>query len=223
MSDIGEQKMGRANSEKQPLLVALTGGVASGKTTVSDRLSEKGVPVVDTDSISRSMVAPGTSGLEQVASEFGDDILDSSGALDRRALRERIFAHPEQRDKLEAILHPLIEREARKQISQHGNAEYVVLVVPLLVETGIFPEADRIVVVDVPESLQIRRLVERDGIDRDRAASMLSAQATRSQRLESATDVIDNSGSLEDLLQSADELHDRLVRLSRRRDPPCSS
>ncbi|NBD95934.1 MAG: dephospho-CoA kinase [Gammaproteobacteria bacterium] len=209
--------MSQASSENRPLLVALTGGVASGKTTVSDRLAEKGVPVVDTDSIARNIVAPGTPGLEQVVDAFGNDILDLSGELDRRALRDRVFAHPEQRERLEAILHPLIEREARNRISQYADADYVVLVVPLLVETGLFPDADRIVVVDVPEPCQIRRLIERDGVDRDGAAAMLSAQATRSQRLEVATDVVDNSGSLEELLHATDELHDRLTTFSRRR------
>lgn len=207
----------RAGEHAQPLLVALTGGVASGKTSVSDHLSEKGVPIVDTDLIAREVVAPGSSGLDAIVDEFGPEILGASGALDRRALRERIFARPEQREKLEAILHPIIEREARRQIRRHDAVEYVVLVVPLLIESGLFKDADRIVVVDVPESLQIQRLLERDGVDRAQAEAMLSAQASRSERLAVATDVIDNSGSFDELVQAIDELHEQLTALSRRR------
>jgi dephospho-CoA kinase len=199
------------------MLVALTGGVASGKTSVSDRLSDKGVPVVDTDLIAREVVTPGSPGLDEVVAAFGSDILDASGALDRRALRERVFARPERREKLESILHPLIEQEARRQIALHGEADYVVLVVPLLVESGLFTDADRVVVVDVPESVQIERLVERDNVDRSQAEAMLAAQATRSSRVAAATDVLDNSGSIEELIRATDELHEKLTRLSRRR------
>lgn len=199
------------------MLVALTGGVASGKTSVSDRLAENGVPVVDTDRIARQVVAPGSAGLKQVTRAFGAEILDASGALDRHSLRERIFARPQQRVKLENILHPLIEKEARRQIARLDDADYVVLVVPLLVESGLFGDADRVVVVDLPESLQVERLLARDGVDRRQAESMLSAQAKRSERLAAATDVIDNSGSLDELMQAADELHRRLSALSRRR------
>lgn len=201
----------------RPLLVALTGGVASGKTRVSDRLGKLGVPVVDTDLIAREVVAPGSDGLRQVVSSFGAELLDSSGRLDRDALRRRVFADPHQRKRLEALLHPLIEREARQQIARHEHADYVVLVVPLLVESGLFTDADRIVVVDVPEALQIRRLKERDGLDDTQAEAMLAAQAKRSERLEAATDIIDNSGSLDALDQATDELHERLKSLSRRR------
>lgn len=199
------------------MLVALTGGVASGKTSVSDRLAAQGVPVVDTDLIARQVVAPGSPGLDRVVEAFGPDILDASGDLDRRALRERIFARPELRERLEAILHPLIETEARRQVAAHHQADYVVLVVPLLVESGLFTDADRVVVVDVPETVQIDRLLERDNVDHHQAESMLAAQASRSDRLAAATDVLDNSGSIEDLMQATDRLHGKLMRLSRHR------
>lgn len=199
------------------MLVALTGGVASGKTSVSDRLSDKGVPVVDTDLIAREVVMPGSPGLDEVVTAFGSEVLDASGTLDRRALRESVFARPERREKLESILHPLIEKEARRQIALHREADYVVLVVPLLVESGLFTDADRVVVVDVPESVQVERLVERDNVDRSQAEAMLAAQATRSSRTAAATDVLDNSGSIEELMRATDELHEKLSRLSRRR------
>ncbi len=200
-----------------PMLVALTGGVASGKTSVSDRLAERGAAVVDTDLIARQVVAPGSPGLEEVEKAFGAEILDSTGGLDRRALREMIFTDPQQRTRLEGILHPLIEKEARRQIARLEDAPYVVLVVPLLVESGLFDDAERVVVVDLPVALQIERLLERDGVDRQQAESMLSAQAKRSQRLAVATDVIDNSGSLDDLMRATDDLHRRLTAISRRR------
>lgn len=209
--------MNQPDQHDPPLLVALTGGVASGKTSVSNRLAENGAPVVDTDLIAREVIAPGSDGLDQLVEEFGPEILDDDGTLDRRMMRERIFEQPLQRERLEAVLHPLIEREARRRIAQHQDADYVVLVVPLLVESGLFGDADRVVVVDVPESIQIQRLLERDGIDRAMAESMLSAQATREKRLASADEVIDNSGSLKELRQAIDELHERLTALSRRR------
>lgn len=208
--------MKQQEESDRPLLVALTGGVASGKTSVSNRLAERGVPVVDTDLIARHVVAPGSQGLKELVDAFGREILDPEGALDRRKMRERVFDRPGQRQRLEAILHPLIEREARHQVAAHQNADYVILVVPLLVESGLFRDADQVVVVDVPEQVQVRRLLERDGIDLARAESILAAQASRPERLAVADEVIDNGGSLEDLLEAADELHERLQTLSRR-------
>lgn len=198
---------------RRPLLVALTGGVASGKTAVSDRLARRGAPVVDTDVIARAVVEPGSEGLEAVVEAFGEEVLDSGGGLDRRMLRERVFSDDRERERLERILHPRIEREARRQIAEHADASYVVLVVPLLVESGLFHDAERIVVVDAPDEARIRRLRERDGVDRRRAEAMLAAQAGREERLARATDVIDNSGSPEQLLAQVDRLHEKLTSL----------
>lgn len=199
-----------------PLLVALTGGVASGKTAVSDRLARKGVPVIDTDQIAREVVLPGTPGLQAVVEAFGDAVLDRNGNLDRVGLRQRVFGDARARERLEAILHPLIESAARQRIDQHRDAAYVLVVVPLLVETGVFADADRVVVVDVPASTQIERLMARDGMTRKRAEQMIAAQADREQRLAAATDIIDNDGSLDALKQRTDSLHERLLALSRR-------
>lgn len=198
------------------MLIALTGGIASGKTLVSDRLASKGVPVVDTDRIAREVVQPESTGLAAVVEAFGPDILDRHGVLDRSTMRERVFADPAGRERLESILHPLIEHEARRQVDAHSDADYVLLVVPLLVESGLFEDADRVVVVDVPESIQIERLTARDGIDETQARSMLSAQAGREERLAAADDVIDNSGSRAELNAAVDELHERLTAISRR-------
>lgn len=204
-----------AEERHRPLLVALTGGVASGKTLVSDHLARKGVPIVDTDVIAREIVEPGRPGLDRLVDEFGPGILDERGRLDRRAMREAVFSDPERRKRLEALLHPLIEREARRQIAARPRGDYVVVVVPLLVESGLFGDADRVVVVDVPEADQIRRLVERDGVEESQARAMLDAQASREARLQAATDVIPNESSIDALLLATDELHERLVSISR--------
>ena len=176
-------------------IVALTGGIASGKTAVSDAFVALGVPVVDTDVIARRVVAPGSEGLQALVAEFGEEFLTEDGALDRNKLREIIFMESESRERLEAILHPRIAAEARRQI-ESLETPYAILVAPLLVETGVFEDADRVLVVDVPESVQIERLSYRDGASEEQARAALAAQASRQERLARADDVIENTGSL---------------------------
>ncbi|SRR6056297_2427891 len=195
-------------------VIALTGGIASGKTAVSDRFSALGASVVDTDCIAREVVAPDSAGLARVVEAFGDTVLAASGELDRLALRDRIFDDAAARARLEGILHPLIEARARDAI-RAADGPYVVLVVPLLIETGLFGDADRVLVVDVPRAVQLERLTARDGVTPDQARAALAAQATREQRLAVADDVIDNSGALEAL----DEQVARLDHAYRGRDP----
>ncbi|MBY6203607.1 dephospho-CoA kinase [Halomonas denitrificans] len=197
-----------------PRVIALTGGIASGKTAVSDRFAALGVPVVDTDLLARDVVAPGTPGLDDVVEAFGAELLDETGALDRRALRERIFGDADARRRLESLLHPRIVQAARQAIERAGSdpqVRYVVLVVPLLVETGLFEDADRVLVVDVPETLQLERLAARDGVGVEQARAAVAAQATREQRLAVADDVIDNTGSLDALDEEVERL-DRQYR-----------
>jgi dephospho-CoA kinase len=210
------------DQRRRPMVVVLTGGIASGKTAVSDRLAEHGVPIIDTDVIARQIVEPGQEGLTAVVEAFGPDMLDASGRLDRAALRERVFDDAEARTQLERLLHPRIIRAAEARIAEHAGADYVVVVVPLFVETGSFADADRVVVVDVPESHQIERLMARDGVDRARAESMLAAQADRRERLAVADEVVDNSGTLEALGSQVAALHSRLAEVSRspRRSTP---
>ena len=187
------------------LVVALTGGIASGKTAVSDAFAALGVPVIDTDLIAREVVAPGSPGLAEVVAAFGASSRAPDGSLNRAALRQIIFTNAGARARLEAILHPRIATEARRRL-QTVQHPYCILVVPLLVESGLFENADRILVVDVPEALQIQRLMRRDGADRDQAEAALSAQISREQRLARADDVIDNSASLVELQTSVAEL-----------------
>lgn len=197
--------------EDTPLVVVLTGGVASGKTAVSDHLAELGVPVMDTDVIAREVVRPGEPGLAQIVETFGRDVLDANGELDRRKLRREIFSDEKKRRRLEGILHPLIEARTRERIRKAADHAYVVVVVPLLVETGVFGDADAVVVVDVPERLQIERLMERDDMTADQAQAMLDAQAGRDERLAIADFVIDNSGARDRLRKEVERLHGLLV------------
>jgi dephospho-CoA kinase len=197
----------------RPWVLGLTGGIASGKSTVADRFAALGADVIDTDQLARAVVAPGTPGLDELVSVFGREVLDPTGALDRRAMRARIFADPSARARLEALLHPLIEAEARRRIAA-SRAPYVVLVVPLLAEVGRYDFIDRVLVVDLPSELQRQRLVQRDDITVALAEAMLAAQAPRPARLAIADDVIDNSADRAALLAAVDALHPRYLELA---------
>jgi len=219
----GTSASGRSDTQSgSPMLVVLTGGVASGKSAVSDILEKLGVPVVDTDVIARQVVAPASPGLARVVAEFGTGVLHENGTLDRSRLGKLVFSSPSRRARLEAILHPLIEKQARHEIAQHARADYVLLVVPLLVESGLFDDAERIVVVDVSEQIQIERLMRRSGLDEKQARAVLDAQASRARRLAVADHVIDNSASLEKLRDRVADLHRQLLHSSKSRFYPVS-
>jgi len=195
------------------LRVGLTGGIASGKSTVARRFMELGVPVIDADVAARAVVAPGTPGLTQVIERFGPGVLAENGELNRRALRERIFRDPGLRRELEAILHPLIRADMERSAEAAVGA-YIVMAIPLLVEGGPSDRVDRILVVDVDEDLQIQRVMARDGGSKDQARAILESQASRSARLAVADDVLTNTGTVTDLRQAVDVLHRRYLRLA---------
>lgn len=201
------------NDNVKTMVIALTGGVASGKTAVSNRFAELGAPVVDTDVIAREVVARGSGGLAAIKAEFGAEMITGEGTLDRAALRRKIFDEPGARTRLEDILHPRIAEESRRQLAGL-EAPYAVLVVPLLVESGLFSDADRVLVVDVPESVQIERLMQRDGSTREQAEAMLAAQASREQRLAKADDVVENNGTLAELNARVDQLDRKYRKLA---------
>ncbi len=182
----------------RPLRIGLTGGIASGKTTVANLFAALGVPVLDTDQIARDVVEPGQPALGQVVAAFGPDILGPDGRLDRPALRARVFADPDSRKRLEAILHPAIRAELARQAEAAGGP-YQVWVIPLLVEGGQVDRVDRILVVDCPEEIQLARVMARDGETPESARAILAAQASREQRLAAADDVIVNDGTEADL------------------------
>ena len=197
------------------LIVGLTGGIASGKTTVSDAFAELGACVVDTDRGAREVVAPGQPGLKEVADAFGHGILRPDGTLDRARLRELVFRDPPARQRLEAVLHPRIRDWALQRIHQ-ATGPYVILVVPLLVESGALREVvSRVLVVDVPEAVQLARLRQRDGASEAQARSILAAQASRSERLAIADDVLVNDADTDTLRRRVEALHRRYLSLTR--------
>jgi dephospho-CoA kinase len=196
------------------LRVGLTGGIASGKSTVANLFSARGAAVLDTDVIAREVVVPGSHGLAALVAAQGGGILDDEGRLDRAELRRRIFADAATRREVESILHPEIVRELERQAAL-AQGPYQVLVIPLLVEAGLEHIVNRVLVVDCPEEEQIRRLMARDGASREDALRMLDSQATRERRLAAADDVIDNGGAATDLEARVAELDRRYRELAR--------
>jgi dephospho-CoA kinase len=198
---------------EKSLRIALTGGIASGKSRVADLFAELGVPVIDTDLIARQVVEPGLPALADVVEAFGPGVLDADGRLDRRRLRELIFSDAAARQRLEAILHPAIRAELERQ-SHAASGPYQVLVIPLLTEGGRRDHVDRVLVVDAPESLQVERLMKRDSVTREQALASLAAQARRAARLAIADDVIINTGTAEELRGKVAALHEQYLHLA---------
>lgn len=196
-------------------MVALTGGIASGKSAVAEIFSQLGAPVLDTDQIARDVVEPGTPTLGKLVDEFGTDILDANGRLDRARMRARVFADPAQRKRLEAITHPAIRDELAAR-SQRARGPYQVHVIPLLIEGGRSDLYDRILVVDTGEAEQLKRLLARDGSNLELAQQILAAQVSREDRLDAADDVIVNTGTLQDLRQFVQTLHRNYTMLAER-------
>ncbi len=191
--------------------VGLTGGIASGKTTVADLLASHGAQIIDTDIIAREVVEPGMPALDEIRAAFGDDVFHEDERLDRRALRSRIFADPAARAQLEGILHPKI-RDATLREAATPDGPYQVIVVPLLTGSELAAAMDRILVVDCEESTQVARLLARDAESEDQARRILAAQASREERLAIADDVIMNDGSLDELESAVLELHEDYLR-----------
>lgn len=194
--------------------VALTGGIGSGKSTVADAFSHLGVNVIDADIIARQVVEPGTPGLNAIAQRFGPQILNKDGTLNRRALREHIFAHAEDKNWLNALLHPQIQQETRRQM-QLATSSYILWVVPLLVENRLSAKADRVLVVDVPKETQIARTMLRDRVSRQHAEHILAAQATaRAAPCPLPDDVIENMGSPDAIASAVARLHAKYQQLA---------
>jgi dephospho-CoA kinase len=194
------------------LRVGLTGGIGSGKSEVSRRLAAQGAVLIDADQISREMVEPGTSGLAEIVTEFGPDVLLPDGSLNRPRLGEIIFGDPARREKLNAIIHPRVR--ARSQELEDAAEENAIVVqdVPLLTENNLVSLFDLVVVVDVPTRIQLDRLVKNRAMTREQARSRIEAQASRADRLAIASIVIDNSGSLAELDRQVGDLWTELRR-----------
>jgi dephospho-CoA kinase len=198
-----------------PFTIALTGGIASGKSAAAQRFHDLGVDVFDADTIARELVAYGSAALAEIVAAFGEWVLDADGALDRRGVRALVFADAKARHTLEAILHPRVRTRLRECVQQ-ARSPYALLVIPLLAESGHYGWADRVLAVDVPREVQRARLIARDGVAPDLADAILDAQASREQRLAIADDVIGNTGTLAELDARIDALHARYLGFVRR-------
>jgi dephospho-CoA kinase len=198
------------------LVVGLTGGIGSGKSAVAERFAALGVPVIDADLIARELVRPGSPALGQLARRFGPRVL-RSGELDRAYLRELVFRDPGQRQRLEAVLHPLIRQEIQLRIAACG-APYCIVVIPLLFETGQTDLVDRVLVVDAPAEVQVQRTRDRDGVSADQVRAILAAQVDRDARLRQADDILVNDGALEGLDQQVARLHTKYLNLAQTAD-----
>ncbi len=205
-----------AAGDNHPYTVALTGGIASGKTLISDEFARLGVPVIDTDIIAREIVEPGQPALKEIESIFGPGIIDANGRLERAELRALIFSDPKARKKLESILHPRIRLQAGEAIAKLTSA-YCILVIPLLAKRDAYPYLDRILVVDVEPETQINRLMARDNNSRKLAEQALASQLNREQRLKIADDILDNSGSPEQARLEVSRLNRKYLSLAENR------
>ncbi len=203
-------------SKTAPWRVALTGGIASGKSTVAALFAELGVPIIDLDLIAREVVAPGTALLAQVFARFGSALRRADGDLDRRALRELVFRDSGARRDLEALLHPAISARAAEQ-SARAAGPYQIVVIPLLAETGAASEYERVLLVDCDEATQRARLARRDGMSPALVDAALASQVTRAARRALAADVIDNSDGIDELRLQVPSLHRRYLELAQRR------
>ena len=198
--------------------IGLTGGIGSGKSKVADLFVEHGAALVDTDEIAHRLTAPGGAAIAAIRTAFGDEVIAPDGRMDRAAMRALVFAAPARRKALEGILHPLIQATVHDELSRLAEADlasrppYILIAVPLLVESGHWlHRVDRVLVVDCPEEVQVARVMARSGLSEAQVRGIMSAQASRAQRLAVAHAVIDNGGSLADTAAQVDRLHARFL------------
>lgn len=196
------------------LTVGLTGGIASGKTTVSNLFAELGVPIIDADVLSRNLLDPGEKAYTQVIQHFGESIVTEDQRIDRKRLRQLIFTQPEEKHWIETMLHPLIYQRCHQAIQKHASAAYLLLVVPLLFESNFQTLVDRICVVSCPAEIQLERLVKRDHIEAELAGKMIAQQLSNQQRVARAHDIIDNKDDQADLSGQVNALHQKYLELS---------
>ncbi len=193
-------------------IIGLTGGIASGKSTVAQLFAELGAGIIDADQIARDVVALGTPALAQIIQHFSQDVLSADGTLNRQILRQHIFEHPTQRLWLEGLLHPLIRKQMTQQ-AKRLKTPYGIMIIPLLKNHEDYPILKRVIVVDTPETLQLERLQQRDHSSLTQAQAMLAAQLSRTERLKLADDVIKNNGDITVLKTQVNILHQRYLKL----------
>ena len=194
------------------LIIGLTGGIGSGKSVASDKFKSLGITIVDADVASRTVVEPGKPALKEIEDHFGSGIITAEGKLDRNNLREIIATDPEERKWLESVTHPKIGEQITKEISE-STSVYTLFVAPLLLETNSQEMCSRVVVVDVPKDVQIRRTAKRDKVSPNQVEQMVAAQMKREKRLEKADDVLLNNGTIEDLEKQVEELHKKYIQM----------
>ena len=196
------------------LVVGLTGGIGSGKSAAADEFARLGAAVIDTDAIAHELTGPNGPAIAEIRRIFGPEFISGSNALDRERMRALVFSDPAQKQRLEALLHPMIRAESQRRIGV-SKAPYVVHVVPLLVESRDYRQrVQRVLVIDCPESLQIERVRARSGLAAGQVAAIIKSQVSREKRLAAADDVIDNSGSIDALQQSVRKLHEKYLQLA---------
>lgn len=197
-------------------VVGVTGGIGSGKTAVTNNFADLGIAIVDADIASRVVVEPGQPALAHIAGHFGPGILQADGRMDRAAMRQLIFSNPAEKQWLEQLLHPLINIEIHRQLDT-ASSPYAIFVSPLLVEGNHGDLCDRLLVVDVPEEVQLARTMARDDNEAEQVKRIMASQASREQRLARADDVIENAGTLAQLREKVEALHQRYLELARRK------
>ncbi len=205
-----------AQQGSQKLIIGITGGIGSGKTTVTDILAQQGIDIIDADVVARLVVEPGTDALKQISQHFGNELIRPDGTLDRAALRAKVFADTHERQWLEALLHPKIRQEIQQQLKQ-STSPYCVLSSPLLLESGQHTLVDKVLLVDTSEDLQLSRTQQRDDTSVEAVTAIMAAQWSRAKRREHADFVILNDSSLEALKSTVLEIHHQLLALSAKR------
>ena len=198
---------------KSNLYIGLSGGIASGKTIVSDEFSSLGADIIDTDIIARKLIFPGSEALKEIVSVFDEDILLSDGNLDRKMMRQIIFNEKDKKITLEKIMHPKIQNEVKLKI-QSASGQYQIIVVPLLLQSPILDFVDRVLIIDCNEKIQINRLMNRDNISEELAKKMIENQSKREERLAIADDVILNEGRIEEIKHEVKKLNDFYIKIS---------
>jgi dephospho-CoA kinase len=197
-----------------PFVVGLTGGIGSGKSAAADEFARLGATVIDTDAIAHELTGPGGAAIPEIKRLFGNALVDATGAMDRKRMRELVFADSDRKERLEALLHPMIRAESERRIAA-APGPYVLHVVPLLVEsTGFRERYRRILVVDCPEAVQIARVRQRSGLAEEEIRRIIAAQIHRESRLAAADDVIDNSGTIAAMQQQVRGLHEKYLALA---------
>ncbi|MCL4408833.1 dephospho-CoA kinase [Aliidiomarina haloalkalitolerans] len=203
----------QSQTKKEPWILGVTGGIGSGKSTATERFAAHGIVVVDADEVARQVVAPGSDVLAKIAKQFGPRVLTQDGSLNRAELRQIIFADPEAKAWLNQLMHPAIRSEMLQQL-QAATSPYVILSAPLLLENGLEQYCQRVLVIDVAESVQRERTQARDQVSSEQVNAILASQLNREQRVAKADDIVDNSGSVRDLQEKIDRLHEYYLRIA---------